>query len=53
MFVPILAVEALLRGEGSLPVNVKFCFEGQEEIGSPRIPLSWPSTKNSSPAIWP
>ena len=38
MFVPILAVEALLRGEGSLPVNVKFCFEGQEEIGSPQIP---------------
>ena len=38
MFVPILAVEALLRGEGSLPVNIKFCFEGQEEIGSPQIP---------------
>lgn len=38
MLVPILAVEALLKGEGSLPVNVKFCFEGQEEIGSPQIP---------------
>jgi len=38
MFVPILAVEALLKGEGSLPINVKFCFEGQEEIGSPQIP---------------
>ncbi len=67
MLVPILAVEALLKGTGvpvqpphrtgstpppqwgrlgggeqlgtgSLPVNVKFCFEGQEEIGSPQIP---------------
>jgi acetylornithine deacetylase/succinyl-diaminopimelate desuccinylase-like protein len=38
MFAPILAVEALLRSEGKLPVNVKFFFEGQEEIGSPTIP---------------
>ena len=37
MLVPILAVEALLKGEGSLPVNVKFLFEGQEEIGSPQL----------------
>jgi acetylornithine deacetylase/succinyl-diaminopimelate desuccinylase-like protein len=38
MLVPILAVEALLKGEGSAPVNLKFCFEGQEEIGSPYLP---------------
>lgn len=38
MLVPILAVEALLNTEGSLPVNVKFLFEGQEEIGSPQLP---------------
>ncbi|MBO9312934.1 MAG: dipeptidase [Chloroflexus sp.] len=38
MLIPILAVEALLRSRGSLPVNVKFFFEGQEEIGSPQIP---------------
>jgi acetylornithine deacetylase/succinyl-diaminopimelate desuccinylase-like protein len=37
MLVPILAVEALLKGKGSLPVNVKFLFEGQEEIGSPQL----------------
>lgn len=38
MLVPILAVEALLRSEGKLPVNLKFFFEGQEEIGSPTLP---------------
>jgi acetylornithine deacetylase/succinyl-diaminopimelate desuccinylase-like protein len=38
MFAPILAVEALLNSEGALPLNVKFIFEGQEEIGSPQIP---------------
>lgn len=37
MLAPILAVEALLRTEGALPVNVKFFFEGQEEIGSPTM----------------
>ncbi|MBA2362788.1 MAG: dipeptidase [Chloroflexia bacterium] len=34
----ILGVEALLRTEGSLPVNLKFLIEGQEEIGSPQLP---------------
>ncbi|MEM7031796.1 MAG: dipeptidase [Chloroflexota bacterium] len=38
MLIPILAVEALLQGEGQSPVNLKFCFEGQEEIGSPQLP---------------
>lgn len=37
MLPPILAVEALLQSEGRLPVNVKFFFEGQEEIGSPQL----------------
>jgi acetylornithine deacetylase/succinyl-diaminopimelate desuccinylase-like protein len=38
MLAPILAVEALLKTRGELPVNVLFFFEGQEEIGSPQLP---------------
>ena len=37
MFGPIIAAEALLKTTGKLPVNVKFIFEGQEEIGSPQL----------------
>jgi acetylornithine deacetylase/succinyl-diaminopimelate desuccinylase-like protein len=37
MLSPIIAVEALLRTDGTLPLNVKFLFEGQEEIGSPQL----------------
>jgi len=37
MLAPLLAIEALLRTSGALPVNVKVFFEGQEEIGSPQI----------------
>ncbi|GLU29133.1 dipeptidase [Brucella sp. NBRC 12950] len=38
MLAPILTVEAMLQSDGRLPVNVKFLFEGQEEIGSPDMP---------------
>ena len=38
MLAPILAVEALMKTGGRLPVNVKCFFEGQEEIGSPDLP---------------
>ena len=38
MFIPIIAAEAMLKTTGKLPVNVKFFFEGQEEIGSPHLP---------------
>ena len=37
MLVPILATEALLATRQALPLNVKFLFEGQEEIGSPQL----------------
>ena len=38
LLAPILAIEALLKTECALPLNVKFFFEGQEEIGSPQLP---------------
>jgi len=33
----ILGIEAILKTIGTLPVNLKFCYEGQEEIGSPQL----------------
>lgn len=38
MFIPIVAIEAMLKTGGRLPVNLKVFFEGQEEIGSPDMP---------------
>ena len=38
LFIPVIVTEALLKAEGKLPVNLKFLFEGQEEIGSPQLP---------------
>ena len=34
MFMHIKSVEAFFKGTGSLPLNVKFIIEGEEEIGS-------------------
>ncbi len=38
MLIPIVSAEAMLKTAGALPVNVRFFFEGQEEIGSPDMP---------------
>ena len=38
MLIPIIATEAILKTERSLPLNLRFLFEGQEEIGSPQLP---------------
>jgi acetylornithine deacetylase/succinyl-diaminopimelate desuccinylase-like protein len=37
MLIPIKVAEAYFATRGALPVNVKFLFEGEEEIGSPSL----------------
>ncbi|MCL6592818.1 MAG: dipeptidase [Alicyclobacillus sp.] len=37
VFMLLKSFEALLQTEGRLPVNVKLCIEGEEEIGSPHL----------------
>ncbi|GEO26052.1 peptidase M20 [Alicyclobacillus acidoterrestris] len=36
-FLHIKALEAILQEHGELPVNVKFCIEGEEEVGSAHL----------------
>ena len=38
LFIHVKAVEALLRERGSLPVNLIFLAEGEEEVGSDNLP---------------
>ena len=37
MLIPLLVAEAFMATDGRLPINVKFLFEGEEEIGSPSL----------------
>jgi acetylornithine deacetylase/succinyl-diaminopimelate desuccinylase-like protein len=37
MLVPLKVAEAFLAETGALPLNVRFLFEGEEEIGSPSL----------------
>ena len=38
LFIHIKAIEEVLKKSGTLPVNVKCIFEGEEEVGSPNLP---------------
>jgi len=46
LFIPLIVVEAMLKSGGRLPVNLKFLFDGQEEIGSPQLADFIPAHKN-------
>ncbi len=39
VYLQLKALEALLKTDGKLPVNVKVIIEGEEEIGSPNLEL--------------
>jgi acetylornithine deacetylase/succinyl-diaminopimelate desuccinylase-like protein len=38
VFIVLKVAQAFLEQEGALPLNIKFVFEGEEEIGSPHFP---------------
>lgn len=38
VFMHIKVLEAFLKTDGKLPLNIKVIFEGEEEIGSPHLP---------------
>lgn len=37
VFIHLKAIEGFMRTHGSLPLNVKFCIEGEEEVGSTNL----------------
>ncbi len=38
MLIPIISFESILASDKKFPINIKFLFEGQEEVASPDMP---------------
>jgi acetylornithine deacetylase/succinyl-diaminopimelate desuccinylase-like protein len=38
VYIVLKVAQAFIAQEGALPLNIKFLFEGEEEIGSPHLP---------------
>lgn len=38
LFLHLKAIQTLMQKDGTLPVNIKFCIEGEEELASPNLP---------------
>ncbi|HET6502690.1 MAG TPA: dipeptidase [Amycolatopsis sp.] len=38
VYIVLKVAQAFIEQEGALPLNIKFLFEGEEEIGSPHLP---------------
>jgi acetylornithine deacetylase/succinyl-diaminopimelate desuccinylase-like protein len=38
VYIVLKVAQAFIEQEGELPLNIKFLFEGEEEIGSPHLP---------------
>jgi acetylornithine deacetylase/succinyl-diaminopimelate desuccinylase-like protein len=46
IFMHLKVLEAIFKTEGTLPLNFKFCIEGEEEVGSPNLPAFVEENKN-------
>lgn len=46
LYIHVKAAEAYLRGDGRLPLNVKFLIEGEEEIGSHNLHAFIPQNRD-------
>ena len=52
VYVVLKTAQAFLDQEKALPLNVKFLFEGEEEIGSPHLPGYLAEHAGELAAIW-
>lgn len=45
LFMHVKAAESFFKGSGTLPLNVKYIFEGEEEVGSANLPIFMKANK--------